>query len=415
MLTYVQPARNFLQNGIFGEGEKPTFTRSIGYPLFLAVNMKLFGRYWLVAVQILQALLFALFYPLLTLLVRLIFCAREEISETGERTGLFALSESSHRRLIRAVFWFSLISGAYWVRVSVLYTDTFFTLLFLAGLTLNVRAVIRSNWRDAFWALVLLSYAGVVRPSLILFPLVLTFILILAVRYRSLEFNRARKSIIVFSVLLLAITMQLPSLRNYLNYGLYRPTDILENNLLHFLGREVLESEGELDMYRKIAAATDAEPDIAKRTAMEKQSALQIFRSYPLTTLKRMLVPNLLATLASNHLIKIFNFWGYHWRTKTFTQKASLKKSYFALLIFLVMLLAYGVIYFQVARLFVWLWRRQAYLFVFCLAMLIGYFILPTLPAGEVRLRLPVEGILVIMGIGMFFLRKRERKGTQPN
>jgi hypothetical protein len=44
VLTYVFPARKFLQYGFFGIGDSPDYHRTIGYPLFLAGSIKIFGK-----------------------------------------------------------------------------------------------------------------------------------------------------------------------------------------------------------------------------------------------------------------------------------------------------------------------------------------------------------------------------------
>lgn len=100
-INYVRPAKYFLSHGAFldhlggtlipshwgvctPEGlanspeqyaprVTPTYHRVIGYPLIIAAFMKLFGPYWDMALMGFQVLAFALIYPTLFAIAKLIF------------------------------------------------------------------------------------------------------------------------------------------------------------------------------------------------------------------------------------------------------------------------------------------------------------------------------------------------------
>ncbi len=74
IMTYVNPARNFLDFGVFGAGIDPDAYRTIGYPLFLSIMMRIFGKNWLEATFFVQAFIFALIYPSLSVLAHIV-CA----------------------------------------------------------------------------------------------------------------------------------------------------------------------------------------------------------------------------------------------------------------------------------------------------------------------------------------------------
>jgi hypothetical protein len=121
VLTYVGPARNFLEYRIFGFGTTPDYRRSIGYPFFLSSLMMLFGTHWIMFAWFVQAALFALIYPLLLRISTLLL--------------------NSNDNAVIVSFLFLIVSGTYIVRVPVLLTDTFFTVLFTLGLWLGLESV----------------------------------------------------------------------------------------------------------------------------------------------------------------------------------------------------------------------------------------------------------------------------------
>ncbi len=385
VLSYVQPARNFLQHGVIGRGLQPGFLRTAGYPLFLAGLMRLFGSRWLTAAWLLQALLFAFFYPLLTRFVRLLL--------------------GDNRTLIRRVFLFSLLSAAYWARIPLILSDTFFALSFYIGLFLGIRALVRQSWPDALGQLFFLGYAAQVRPSLLLYPVVHFMVFIAVLQAKNLRWNVKRRQIAALSLVLLNALVLLPSARNYVNYGVFKPTGILENNMLHFLGRQVLEDRGRLAEYEAMDRRLQEVPDFREEMALEKTFALQIYERYPLTTLKCMFMPNLAATLFGNNWTQVFNYWNRHWRDKPLKNRLPLKKFLAARVIFVFMFFVYLLIYLSFV-LYLWkLLRRKRYAIVFTLLAFFAYFLLPTVLAGVVRLRLPVEGFFVIFGLRYWELK----------
>jgi len=76
--TYVRAARAFLQTGVFaGSDGLPDAHRTVGYPAFLAVAMKLGRDHWAAWLWVLQAVLFAGVYPALAVVAREWFGATE--------------------------------------------------------------------------------------------------------------------------------------------------------------------------------------------------------------------------------------------------------------------------------------------------------------------------------------------------
>ncbi len=385
VMTYVDPARNFLETGVVGEGREPDYCRTVGYPLYLALMMTVFGKQWLMWTFILQAFLFAFIYPVMTKIIRIIF---------GE-----------NERLSAAAFLFFIFSGVYFTRLPMLYNDLLFAVIFTIGLYFGLRAMAGLSWRFLILQIVFIGAAAQIRPNLVFYFLINIFVLWSAGKLHGRITMGKAKQMILVSTILLLIAGNAPSLRNYLNYGIFKPTNIFENNLLHFLGEQVLRGNNQSDRYREMTEKLDHEDNFIERMKMERRFAFEIYREYPLSTLKHILVPNAMATLISNHVIKIFNFQGYHWRSKGLKEREPLKGSdwLFALNLF------YGLIYVTVYILFllalIRMVRKRQYLYAGTVLLFVLYFLLPTFPAGVGRLRLPVEGIFVIFGLNELCLR----------
>src|SRR5262245_22662497 len=158
VLSYVQPARNFIEYGIFGYGTMPDYHRTIGYPLFLSTLMRLFGSYWFIFTLFIQASIFALIYPLLS-----------EISST-----LF----SSGKKAIIISFLLLIFLRTYIVRVPQMLTDTFFTVFFMLGLWSGVKSIIEKSYKYLLLHILFMGYAAQVRPVLFLYPIVNCLVLI---------------------------------------------------------------------------------------------------------------------------------------------------------------------------------------------------------------------------------------------
>jgi hypothetical protein len=129
---YIYPARNYLEYGVFGYGNVPDYCRTIGYPFFLAMMIKLFGSNWLVATFFVQAFFYASIYPVLTKIAGILFPDKPS--------------------LVIPIFCFSLVSGGYLAQVPILLTDTFFTILFTIGLYFGFLSIIRQSWKISDFA-----------------------------------------------------------------------------------------------------------------------------------------------------------------------------------------------------------------------------------------------------------------------
>ena len=379
VMDYVNPARNFLDFGVFGTGMEPDHYRTIGYPLFLSILMKVFGKNWLEIAFFAQAFIFALMYPFLSAMVRLLMIPSKAI--------------------INLSFLIWIFSAAYIATVPVLLTDLFFTVFFTIGLVLGLMSVARQSYLFLAGQLLFLGYSAQVRPVLFIYPFVHLLVLWSAAKMYGTLSTRKTRTIIIVSVALLLVLCNLMTFRNYIHYRLPEPSNAMSSNLFNSLGYEVLVAKGKLDWFKEMSDRAYSVPDISERARLMKKYALEIIKRYPLTTLKEM---GLHATriLFGSHWLNIGKFWGYSWRAKQASGRPEAKKSYIILSLTLVWAFIYGVLYFFFGAFLFRLFREKKYLYLLTLILFMTYFLVPTFiaPMGP-RMRLPVEGILVFFAL----------------
>ncbi len=380
VITYLLPARNYLEYGVFGWGNIPDCHRTVGYPLFLALSMRLFGDSWLIWVFFVQAALYACIYPALSKIARILF--------------------PNNTSIVVPAFCFYLISGAYIAQVPDLLTDTFFAVLFTIGLCFGMLSIVKQRWKYLILQLVIIGYAAQVRPMLALYPILNVFVLWLVARQYGISDRRKIKIMIITSSAALLLPCSAPSIRNYVNYGFFAPTDILSRNLFMYLGKETMFDRGKQDSYevmsRHIEDMYGSETGtraVRERMALQNKYVLEICRKYPATAVKRLAIAAI-GTCMHGHWVLVPKFWGYSWRPG---QEGYFKVSKLVFALLVIWCVIYAVIYVFFLRYFVRLIKERQWLFLFTIFILVCYFLVPTFVAASTgRMRLPVEGIIVI-------------------
>ncbi len=391
VMTYVNPARNFLNYGVFGTGTQPDAYRTIGYPFFLASLMEVFGKDWLRAALFAQAFIFALIYPFLSAMAR--------------------LYGATSKAVINPSFLALVISAAYISTVPVLLTDLFFTVFFTIGLTFGLLSVARRSYLFLAGQLIFIGYAAQVRPVLFLYPVVHLLALCSAAKIHGYLSSRKTRAMIAISVASLLLLCNLATLRNYLHYRLPAPTSTAASNLFNGLGYEVLKAKGRLDWHKEMSLRAYYATSIREKSRVMESSATWIFMRYPLTTLK-IVGTHAAANLFVSHWNEISKFWGYSWRRLPHTGRALERKSNVMFALTVVWGFICAVIYFFFAAFLVRLVREKQYLYLMTLIVFVAYFIVPTLIVQEgPRMRLPVEGILVFFAVAEI---GRRFFGTKP-
>jgi hypothetical protein len=387
VMGYVRLARNYLTYGVFGWQDMPDYHRTVGYPLFLALSIKLFGNNWLFWVFFVQAALYACIYPALSKIVEILF--------------------PDNPSLVVPAFCFYLISGAYIVQVPALLTDTFFTVLFTVGLCFGLLSIVKQSWRYLILQLVIIGYAAQVRPTLALYPFLNVFVLwLVASRYGVSGHREVKKMIIVSSVALL-LPCNAPSIRNYVHYGFFAPADILSNNFFTYLGKETMYDNCKQDSYeemnRHIKDMLKSEKEtrmVRERMALQNKYVWEICRKYPATAVKRLAIAAV-SSFLYGHWVGVPKYWGYSWRPGRGYiidgQKGYFKVSKLVTALLVVWMVVYAVIYVFFLSFLVRLIKERHWLFLFTIFILVCYFLVPTFVAAAIgRMRLPVEGIIVI-------------------
>lgn len=393
-MTYVQPARNFLHNGIFGYDLVPDYHRTIGYPAFLAAVMRVFGeRNFPFSVYLIQSLLFPLAYPLLTGISRLLF--------------------PTNRFVRLAVFAGSLLSGAYLATTHALMTDLFFAVLLLTGVFFGFLAMKKGSTVWILLQITVMACAAQVRPTLGLYFLV-NMLLLLAF-LKAYGDIRAPKLIVlvILSTVGIAVVGNLPAARNYCNYGVFVPADGLADNLFTYLAKRTLESEGEGERFAKLSEEVNKAHDLKDILQIKEKVSFDVVKQHPLAAAK-VIAEYAGVGLLAVHGIYIANYFGYSHKDKVRKDQDPLKKSnlvYAVMLVYIALTLAmYWFFLLFLRRLL----RMREFLTLFALLAFIAYFFLPTcIAGGGPRMRLPVEGVFLIFASVELGRTLRRRKRTR--
>ncbi len=375
-ISYVGPARNYLEYGVIGQGNVPDHARTIGYPLYLAVLMRLFGNNWLIWSFFIQATLYACVYPALSKIIQTLFPGKNS--------------------LIVPAFCFYLVSGAYFARTPVVLTDTFFAVLFTIGLCFGLLSIASQNWKYLIVQLVFIGYAAQVRPTLILYPIVNVFVLWLVARRHDVSDKAKVKAMVITSSVVLLLACSAPSIRNYVHYGFFKPTTKVESAFFNYLAKDVMTEKGELIVYEQMSQKTQEADDIFETLRLKRKFTADIYIKYPLTVLKRMAI-NYRSVLLSSHWRNIGYYWGYNWRDRYSSVYVSLKKSNFMLVVVVIWCMIYATIYVFFLYFLFLLVRGKDWLFLFTILLLVSPFLVAgSLVPAEQRMRLPIEGIIVM-------------------
>jgi len=265
-MTYVVPAKTFLESGEFLRQGKPDIHRTIGYPFFIASMMFVFGKHWPAALLIIQVFFFAALFPA-TVLIREIWFAGQK-----KCTGI-----------IMMLLFACGLGTAY---VGQMLTDQLFSTLFLLGFALGLLALVRGSWFLLVLHLVLLSFTAQLRPTLAIFWLAELLLMIYTAKLWNISIKGRAVQMITFSVLVLALTGNAPAIRNYINHGIFTPSDVFADGLSTYLARPVKISVGGQEEYTIIADSI-ANLDDQHKMLAKKKFALETIEQYPIATIKR--------------------------------------------------------------------------------------------------------------------------------
>jgi hypothetical protein len=304
--SYQNPAQNFLTYNTFGTGNLPDYYRTIGYPAYLALMMKLFGSYWLYATYIFNCLLLPLIFP-----------AVSYISN----------SLLGNPRVTRNLFLFQLLMGAYTARTVWIGNDVFFFLFFILGVAAIVKYFKSNKILFLLLYLVSISYAAEVRPTLIWFFVVNIFLML----YLKMKLNNNIpnfRPLIILSTLILAFTCNYPSIRNYVNYGFFQPSTVVSRDLFEILALRIYESNGLAKMRDSLDEKVTSIPSFRRKMQVQDSIAFKTVKKYPLTAIKVIGFENPINVMFDNPYLQLLNYYGYVWKSKALTSKYKSRISY---------------------------------------------------------------------------------------
>jgi hypothetical protein len=150
IMTYVNPAKFFLETGTFLRDGKPDLHRTVGYPFFLAIMMSFFGQDWLKSVYIVQIFIFSFLFPAVTSIAK-------------------DLSPSIERKEIWLIYVTLIMSGMCIAYIGQLMTDQFFAAILTMGISFGFAAIRKESLSMMILHVFFVGYAAQVRPILGLF------------------------------------------------------------------------------------------------------------------------------------------------------------------------------------------------------------------------------------------------------
>jgi hypothetical protein len=382
VMTYVEPAKNFIEHGVFGINNNPDHFRTIGYPSFISFFQYFFGENWVIALQLFQTIIFAFIYPIITATVKIIL-------------------PNFSGGLSKILFISLCISGGYFTRSAMILTDMFFTLLFVSGFYFGLKSYISNKKYNLLLYLLFITIAALMRPTLTFFPFLNLSIGYWVAKKYTYPIKRTMMRSIILSIVILSL-INISSLRNYFNHSFFSPSSVIGLNSFEYLSKKVLTLEGKTDQYNQYKEKLNIIDNISIKTKMRKTIMYNTIIRYPLSTIKVLSINTVNLFLSNNLLSNISTYFGYDaktYKSSCYTFKIS-NILYYSTYIFM-------LLYFTLWSLFLLklinLWKQKDYETIFIIFILFIMFMVPAILTGDggSRFRLPFEHILFIFSLSM--------------
>lgn len=395
VMTYVEPAINFIEHGVFGNNKTPDHLRTIGYPSIISFFYYTFGKNWVLALQIFQSIIFAFIYPIITATIKIIL-------------------PNFNKGLIKIVFISLCIFGVYFTRNAQILTDMLFTLLFVAGFYFGFKTYTTKKNNYLLLYLVFIAVAALIRPTLTLFPLLnLSIGYWVAKKYSYSVKGTMVKSFFISIVILCLINIS--TFRNYLNYSFFSPSSIIGFNAFEYLSKKVLIKEGKTYEYNLYKEQLNAFDNISVKTKMRKTIMYNTIKRYPISTIRVLGINTINLFFSNNLLSNISNYFDYEWKTSKsscYSFKIS-KILYYSTYIFM---LLYAILWSLFFLKLIYLWKKKDYKTLLIILTLFIMFMVPAILTGDGggRFRLPFEHILFIFGLSTIFSKNGIQSSGLP-
>lgn len=374
-LTYYRPAKNFLETGVFGNGTNPDPLRTVGYPAFLALLIKLFKNNWIYYAYFLHCIIIPIIYPL-----------------------IYSITEKLiNRKTARISLIISLFSGLYFGRMIFIGTDLVFMVFFLAAILFLIKYF--ENQRKATFLIlyfITILISSLIRPSLMYYyPAHLMMVFFLDKKYKVFVSKSKLWKFSILTTILVWAIVNISSYRNYMNYGFFKPTIVLNANYINHVSRDILRKEGKNEIFDSLYRQQYRIEDYTDRMKWQNETVIRIIEKYPFSFIK-VIISNIKNTLFDNGLINpVGNYFNYNWR-----EEEGLKYSAFMHITFLIYAVGYIILYILAAFGIYRIIRKQDWILLLLIFYLLSIFLLPPFifGSGGSRLRIPVEWIIVILG-----------------
>ncbi len=370
---YIEPADNFLRNGVFGYGSQPDYRRTIGYPAIIAFFKILSGSYWYSALVLFQCFLGALIYP-----ISVFF-------------GKLHIKRSPWLLLVGVLFL--MLSGTGFTAAPCVMSDLPFTAIFLSGLYFAIKGVLKKRWDYHLVSVFLITCSGLIRPTLMLYAPVHALVLLAFAMKHSDHLSRRMKWQVIGSSLLLVIGCNSSSFRTYHAYGTFSPSEILSLNMFDHTVKNILDDHNLHGLYSAYSDTAEHADNFIDRSNIYQCYFLKTVNDYPLEAVRYW------TECAANHLLtphwmNIGQVFGYYKReepSQDLRESVLMKYIFYS---FSVFNLLFIVIPFSLALLE--MLRGKDRMIALALICYCTMFIGPTLLAGgSGRFRMPIEAFMI--------------------
>jgi hypothetical protein len=377
--SYIESADNFIERAIFGRGDDIDFHRTVGYPFIISICKLSLGEHWYFGLALLQIILGSLIYPLCFFIGK-------------------ALFQFDEKTLVRSIVVL-MILGGYFTKSLYVLTDLTFAVFFLLGFYLSILSVTKKiNYFLAVLALVMLTISGLIRPTLLLYPIASALIMIfISKKNEILHISLTRWFILIFS-LTLWIGCNLSSFRLYKAYHSFSSTDVLGINMFDYSVKSILTNEGKKELYTQLQDSINSQNDWLVKDKIKKQIFIDVVKTYPISSIsywKQAAKSHLL----SPHYMEIGAVFGYY--KEDVNEGVQLKKSSVMLLVFYVFYFINWLIELLfVAYIIEQLFIKKNFLWVVGLLTVIAVIVGPSFIAlTGARMRISIEPFILLPAI----------------
>ena len=396
VISYVNPAKNFIKYGVFGENKTPDHFRTIGYPALISFFCFAFGKYWLLSLHVFQSIIFAFIYPFITFTIKI-------------------LLPQSNDKIIKSMFLILCCSGVYFTRCAMILTDTLFVLFFVISFYFGLKTYMKKNYKFLFLYLFLCTITALIRPTLTLLPLLNITIGYFVAKQYNLDYKKTFQKSLLISISIFCL-INISTLRNYFNYSFSSPSSVIGLNAFEYLSKKVLIEEGKTNDYYSYQNQLNAITDISQKDKKYKEIMYKTIVDYPISTIKVLSINTINLFLSNNLISNTSNYFDYNWKiTKNsyYPYKTSKILYFFTYLFMIIYALFWTLFFLKIIDLL----RNRDFKLLFIISILMLMFIVPAILTGDggARFRLPFEHILFIFGLDKLFEIKKSQSTRNKN